>query len=406
MILHMKNNFFGRKFILLFSIPIFLLVIYGICQLQAYISSSAIHFAPRSIYSIEEVGAYVGGKNSTCDNKESQREKNMCRDEAAKDILSRFSFKEVLAGFEIAKGDCHNIMHPIAADYTQKQGDLAQVFSQCTPVCFGACYHGSVVGYMRDSGFLGEEPGVVREMIGGVCEALRGKETDSIYSQCLHGLGHAFMFTTNMDLLRSLELCDVLSSGAITCYEGVFMENFPLSATSPHPSRYIKEDDPIYPCNILEDRYTQKCYRFLTSHLYYLSGEDWEKTASLCRLVPLPYRNLCYQTVGSSGAGNYQEVKNMPEVCSFVPSGEPRDSCIRGIVEFFSDRFGGYKEKMFGMFDVCEVVDGEYKKTCYLQIHANITGWIPNRDEQIRACSRVQEPQYREWCMNGGEGHP
>ena len=57
------------------------------------------------------------------------------------------------------------------------------------------------------------------------------------------------MFYTANDLPRSLEMCDAFDNAfaRTTCSNGVFMENFSADQKL-HVSEYLKESDPLYPC--------------------------------------------------------------------------------------------------------------------------------------------------------------
>lgn len=335
-------------------------------------------------------------------------QRNRCYHKIAEDIIGNFSFKDILAGLKVIQdgnplSSYHDFLHYLAREEFSKQGNIASVLRMCTPVYFNACYHGATSGYIERSGFAGASRQELAQVMLSACDSLKEKGSSGFYSQCIHGMGHGLMLLTDMELPKSLELCDLLGKYREICYGGVFMENFPGSATSDHPVKYIKEDDPLYPCSILQEKYLSNCYTFLTSHFRYLSGYDEEKTARMCEVVPEKYRGDCYITIGSGGAGQYINVKDTIKACNFVPSGESREFCIKGIVIFFADRFGGNNEKMFRMFDFCEIVEEASKQTCYSQIGTNLKSWVEDGNERAAACARITMTQERELCLEAAD---
>ena len=114
--------------------------------------------------------------------------------------------------------------------------------------------------------YLKEKKNKVGENIADLFPRVCGKAEDYQkpieFNECLHGMGHAAMFITDMELLESLSLCDTFSEQRHIerCYSGVFMENSSSSTSFDHVSKYIRKDDPFYPCNSIKEKYQSLCW--------------------------------------------------------------------------------------------------------------------------------------------------
>ena len=63
---------------------------------------------------------------------------------------------------------------------------------------------------------------------------------------------------------RSLKTCDNLQTtfAQTSCTGGVFMENF--NSSYGVRSKYLRDKDPIYPCNAVAERHKPYCYQLVT----------------------------------------------------------------------------------------------------------------------------------------------
>ncbi len=102
------------------------------------------------------------------------------------------------------------------------------------------------------------------------------------------------------DLFESLKTCGTLIDEweRNCCYGGVFMENVIAENNPGHPSKYLKADQPLYPCNLVGSHYKNECYRRQSSYALKTQGNDFARVFGLCEEVEDDSRPACYQGLG------------------------------------------------------------------------------------------------------------
>lgn len=330
-------------------------------------------------------------------------ESGRCFQFAANAMLSRASFPQVLD--TIAKNEsnpyvyerCHITLHYLSQLEYKKVKNLQTVFSKCIPTCLEGCYHGAVEGYFIDKQIPLDQNDAISREIPVVCGKSEQYEKKEIYNQCLHGIGHAVMFLTGSDVPRSLHLCDALNAKntETLCYTGVFMENTNNATDPTHPTRFIKKEDPMYPCNIVDTSYQTICYALQTSYFFKLTNFDWNKTAALCAKEPDQYQPPCYTTMGSNQIGYISDLKKVAANCSSLLS-DGKKQCVQGVVSHLLIRFGGRYEQSF---EFCKMVDDSFKKYCYFQLGLTLKEWVDS-SQQDQICQKFAEDTYGDYCRN------
>src|SRR5690606_18504009 len=69
-----------------------------------------------------------------------------------------------------------------------------------------------------------------------------------------------------------------------------------MPAREPFPP--LKRDDPLYPCNVLDDRYLVSCYQMQTSAVLHFNGSDVAGAARVCANADPRFRTTCFQSLG------------------------------------------------------------------------------------------------------------
>ena len=320
-----------------------------------------------------------------------------CYQELAKVLISQFDLSVIMKALEETEdyhevfSKCHTETHFLGREGYRLTGNLSDSFNQCNFTCHGGCYHGVMEQFFVEEGLVGAEEKQVKKILKTACGKEENYPVFQEYGECIHGLGHASMLITGTNLVLSLGFCDELGSVSEreACYSGVFMENSSSSTeTAPHPTNFIKKEDPMYPCNILEEKYLNICYGYQSSYFYQLSGSDWQGTVDLCNQVPEDYRHNCFTVYGSNQVGNAQDMSVWVKNCRLIKKEEYQDVCISGIVNSLAGRYGGDYEKLTNF---CAILEGLDKKHCYLNI-ANVLSSFGFDNEDIKSmCLKFKE---------------
>jgi hypothetical protein len=173
-----------------------------------------------------------------------------------------------------------------------------------------------------------------------LCADLRERERSIYHYNCVHGLGHGFMSILENELFEALDACDTLMDEweADQCYGGVFMQNWVSADDSNHPSKYLKADQPLYPCTDVETRYKNQCYTKQVRYVLSTQDEDFGEVFGICATVEDDFRSTCYHSLGSNAAGwsitnnadDLSETVPANELCMLGEDYEARSNCIVG----------------------------------------------------------------------------
>lgn len=335
-----------------------------------------------------------------------------CYRENAKDFLQKFSIEEIFYIFEQNYqepeifSDCHRTGHYLAREEYKTVNDIADVFARCTNTCNGACYHGAVEGFFQDKKL--RNPHLTEEDLAvDILRFCDGKDTYAIprtRGECIHGLGHAMMLATDNDLPTSLSLCDRLEPKRKrdVCYGGAFMQNIESARGFDYPTTiYIKKEDPLYPCNIVDEKYKKACYEYQGAYFLRLSRGDWEETVKLCLEVPNIYQGVCISSIANIQGRDIQldsqSLVAMRRACEVIQNFSLRGNCIAGTVEFLSGRYKGQASRML---EFCSIVAVENRGVCYSQIGTSISSWDSDPQNRYATCDTILDERYVFLCKS------
>jgi hypothetical protein len=251
---------------------------------------------------------------------------------------------------------CHTLLHPIGEAAGHEYPSVAEAYKYGDTFCRSGYYHGVLEGVFGHEG--SEE---LLDNLDSLCAEVDGKERYSYdYFSCVHGVGHGLMAYFDHDLLESLEGCDKLSGEweQSSCHGGVFMENV-ISDTPEEPSKFLKRDDPLYPCDVVDDKYRAQCYLMQTSHMLALFDGDFGKVFGACISVEAKYQVSCYQSLGRDASGwSYGSIEDVIGYCDTAQTNEQRSECFAGAGTDFIQSHSIEKAR-----ELCSRT-GEAEKTC------------------------------------------
>lgn len=350
----------------------------------------------------QDENEYVRAQMRTCYQNGSA---DNCYKQVAELLSSQFPLKKTLAIFKENENypeiysRCHEATHYLSRNEYKKAGSFAAVYAQCDSTCHGGCYHGVLEEYLKKK----DQTEILADEFSKTCGRLEDFDKPLVFNECLHGLGHAAMFVTGMEVPESLGLCDTLGSpdAKERCWSGVFMENSSSSTNNDHPGRYIKADDPLYPCNWLNQKYAKLCYRYQSSHFALVTNHNWTETANLCLKVPKNYQDDCFRTIGTNQVGFTRDTSLMRKNCALMPNPHFQEICLQGIISSFAYRFVGDMKRMEAF---CQEAQAGFQEACFKQIGTSVIDWAKDKKEALGLCGRIQNPQFSGWCRAGVQG--
>jgi hypothetical protein len=314
---------------------------------------------------------------------------NLAYEDGPKAALAVFDKR--IASDRAVESNCHRIVHTIgSAALARYDGNVARAFSEGSSSCWSGYYHGILERALIGARTKAE----LSTAVSGLCDDPGVRRTTFIYYQCVHGIGHGLMIRSGLNLPLSLSICEELETtwDQTSCDGGVFMENFNTSYGVKSP--YLRDDDPIYPCNMVKERHKLYCYLQITDRLLATSNYNWQTTSRACARVEKDWRATCFQSYGRSASGIARlDADKLIELCN-VPTGQWRSECIYGGVrDIVSNDAGAARAARF-----CMKLDVSLRPRCFNgagTILADISGATAKHEAACKAITT----QYLEQCM-------
>jgi hypothetical protein len=270
-----------------------------------------------------------------------------CHQERYRKLVQDSGVEEAFAGLkadyeenDFVKSNCHQMTHVIGRAAGERYGDIPATYSRGDNFCGSGYYHGAIEAVVARVG-----PEKIVEEADTICAELReGENRSGHHYGCAHGLGHGFMAVLENDLFESLKACGALTDEweDVRCSGGVFMENL-MQDRPGRPSKYLKADQPLYPCGEVEDKYKPTCYGRQTSYVLETQGNDFARVFEICATAEADHRSVCYYGLGNKAA--YHSIEDTPtevarnesarRVCMLGPDHEARYYCVRGVAAVF-----------------------------------------------------------------------
>lgn len=290
-------------------------------------------------------------------------------------------------------GDCHQPAHKAGRFAYEIYGNEA--FRAWGIECHSGALHGTIEAYFKDHGTA-----KISDDVKLIC---RPELNPFFRHQCLHGIGHGLMAWSHYELFDALKGCDPLGEGQHSCWTGVFMENNGggLAGHGAHGAkegRYTKylNDDPQYPCTVVDDKYKSDCYFLQTDRMMQLFSGDFSKIASACSQAPTLYQPVCFQSMGRDVGGIHRgNAAGVIQACSFAAIGSSRTDCLSGAVQdAFWDPNG-----QDNALNLCKLLkDKTEKDACYNTIFSRAQDILTSKEDFKLFCSKA-ESTYQSMCF-------
>ena len=344
-----------------------------------------------------------------CGGHQHQLQKRQCYQSGLEKILRTQDTEHALATLDILTRKDPDVLRN-AHPYTHHLGrasfayykDVAEAFARCRETFWSGCYHGVLEGY------LGSLPEVRADTIAAVCtREIDAWQSTFLQYQCLHGLGHGLTLYFDYQLPTALEGCDALASPweRESCYSGVFMENV-VAFLQPHhthqegheghadrPRSLLRPEDPLYPCNAVNESYQRACYRMQSSAILTFSQHDFAKAFQVCAGAPAAFVSVCYESLGRDVSGF--TLRNAEKTMSLCRQGNPEQAtaCLVGAVKDF---IFTHADPQRGLA-FCRRLDDASKEGCYAATGEALLSLYPDNQQRAQSCAQA-ETEYIDAC--------
>jgi hypothetical protein len=324
---------------------------------------------------------------------------NLTYREGAKVALARFD--SLIAQPGPVESNCHRIAHTIgSASLARLQDNVAKAFVEGSSSCWSGYYHGIVErAFLKLTSF---EPDEVAKVSQEICDDPEIRATSWIAYQCVHGLGHGLMITSGLDLPLSLEICNKLATSwdQQSCQGGVFMEN--ISTSYGTKSEYLKDDDLIYPCNIVKENDKLYCYLMVTSRILNANGYNWEATAKLCQGAEKNWVKVCFRSYGrdASGSSRSDNAQILQKCNRAAPFGGMLGCVIGAAADITANDTSGARTAQF-----CQTVPDNMRATCYWSLGTVSGGFKASSEDRLADCRQwISDEKMIQTCHAGALG--
>ncbi len=316
---------------------------------------------------------------------------NLAFEEGPERAMARFD--DAMATDRAIESNCHRIAHTIgSAALARFDGNVAAAFAQGSASCWSGYYHGILERAFTEASSREEVGDVARRL----CDDDGIRRTTFVFYQCVHGLGHGLMIWSGYDLPFSLEVCDRLETDwdQSSCTGGVFMEN--IASSYGVRSEWIRDDDPVYPCQTVEERHKLYCYLMVTSRINELNSFDWTKTAAVCRNVEEDWVETCFESYGRDASGSTrQNVAEVARICRLA--GGWAESCYYGAARDMTSNYANGRRAS----QLCARSPARFRERCFYGIGTILGSLHAGPGARRTACTDVSPPRYRASCIAG-----
>jgi hypothetical protein len=231
------------------------------------------------------------------------------------------------------RNNCHQLAHIIGRASAKKYNlDVAKTFEQGNQFCASGYYHGAMESITAVNGVQ-----KIKDTMNDICKPFKQQSAYNLkHYDCVHGLGHGVMSMENYELFKALEDCELLSDvwERDSCASGVFMENIMSVFNNPeYPSKYLKKEEPLYPCTAVDEIHKSSCYLNQSSYALSVTNYDYAKVFGLCGQAGIS-AYICYQSVGRDASGNsIQDANKANDICQLGASYDEKLNCVIGAVK-------------------------------------------------------------------------
>ena len=247
---------------------------------------------------------------------------------------------------------CHDLLHAIGSEALKKYSQFDTAIGYHSDYCNSGYLHGLFEAYFTSAEYA-------PAMVSTLCNSGTFLKRPFDVWQCHHGLGHGFMYQTDGDVARSLELCEGVGEvGMQSCQNGVYMELFNAEVLPLEKS--ILAENPLAFCTSMPVA-TTDCYTYVATAWSQLHNIPFEDMFALCRNAEYGYDGVCVAGIGSEAMKrNMENSEGVFALCLSAPNNEYQRMCTRGLVGIYLNQKGSLEAGE----ELCTSAPDRLKSTC------------------------------------------
>ena len=270
--------------------------------------------------------------------------------------IDRIGANGIIATLKRDEPTCHGRGHDLGKLIYERAGEVHRALTTCDDVCNSGCMHGvfrqAISGVATESAGNETDPKALAARVESACAS----NGDYSVGDCIHGLGHAFMYMADYDVQKAVAYCDQLGTYAKSyyCATGAYME-----LTNNPPTGYLDGKSIYFPCD--QSPYPAACFRYrfpVSLRDFYGNGGNLRQLVRGCLALDRPFQLGCFHGVGN---GHVQFVIRTPELLAEICSAGDHDDqavCIEGAIERIA-RYAGDAATL-----ACNSLDDWRKAVC------------------------------------------
>lgn len=248
--------------------------------------------------------------------------------------------------------DCHRLVHKLGRAAYNKYSDFSVALQYQNELCNSGYIHGVIEERFTSIDDLTKE-------LTSLCASQTANKL--LYWQCYHGIGHGLMYFTNNNVPTALDYCDSLTdeSETTSCLNGVFMENF-LVDQQRHTSKYVSNENPIFPCPELDEKHKEYCYLYAPTFYLHLHKENYVEALTWCERQDSKFQYACAIGVGSQTVEENINNPKIAETACTLENSRLSTFCLQGIVGLYIKHFASIEKAAL----LCDSFELNNQKLC------------------------------------------
>jgi len=156
-------------------------------------------------------------------------------------------------------------------------------------------------------------------------------------------------------------------------------------------SKWLKSNDPIYPCRRIKLRNRATCFLRVTTQSLRTNKFNFAKTVQMCRSLEPKWRLYCFRSFGrDSEHAVGGKVGPTLRLCRL--SGSAEGQCLYGAARTIADRDGNTHLAA----ELCQAADPRRQAGCYAGLGVVVGLLQPTNQDRTKACRSLSQTYARE----------